>query len=300
MRLTADSLTIQLKKSFFPIYVLYGNESFLIEESARAIREAFLEKHAGEHEIITIENANSWDRLEQAPKTRSLFSTKQLIDLRLFDAKIHSKEALLLETILTCAHDDLFFLIQMGSLSRAQQQAKWLTVADKKGALISHWPLTQAAFSRWLKARLSLKNIPASAELLSELTYYTEGNCLAAAQEIERLALLQGEDSSASIAMDRRQSQFSVFDLMDAALQQKPERVLSILEALKASGTAIPLLIWSFSQTVRKTPSASHLYPSLSHLDKMFKSGQETEAWLALTSIALQLAGSKLHHSYKA
>lgn len=327
MRLIADALASHLKKSFLPIYVLYGNEPFLIEESARTIRAAFEEKYAGECQTLSIDNANSWERLEQALRDRSLFSTKRLIDLRLFDAKINTKEASLLGSILAHTDDDLFFLIQVGSLSRAQQQAKWLALADKKGALIAHWPLTQSAFSKWLSIRLTSKNIPPAPQLISELIYYTEGNCLAAAQEIERLALIQGDPSSLSISMRDHQNQFSVFDLIEAAIQQKPARVLHILQALKASGTAIPLLIWSFAQTLRVLnacegltdetkkinilnkagiksalhgaylnrlniePTPSSLYSPLSQLDKRFKSGLESNGWPELISIGLKLAG---------
>lgn len=328
MRLIADTLHSQLKKSFLPIYVLYGNEPFLIEESARVIRKAFEEKYAGECQVLPIENAGSWEQLEHTFWDRSLFSTTRLIDLRLFEAKIHVKEAALLGSILERATDDLFFLIQVGSLSRAQQQAKWFTIADQKGALIAHWPLTQFAFSKWLKTQLTLKNIPLSNQLLSELIDYTEGNCLAAAQEIERLALLQSDEKTPLITMHEQQSQFSIFDLVEAAVQQKPERVLHILQALKAMRTAIPLLIWSFAQTVRilsvcesstdekkrigllskagikpvlhsaylnrlnSEPSPSSLYLHLSQLDKLFKSGLgEAAAWPALISIGLKLAG---------
>lgn len=326
MRLVADTLHSQLKKSFLPVYVLYGNEPFLIEESARTIKKAFKEKFSGECQVLSIENSTSWKQLEHILWDRSLFSTIQLIDLRLFDAKIQIKEADLLRSILEKPHDDLFFLIQIGALSRAQQRAKWFTLADQKGALVAHWPLTQFTFSKWLKTQLMLKNISLSNQLLSELIYYTEGNCLAAAQEIEKLTLLQSDEKTSLISMQDQQSQFSVFDLIEAAIQQKPERVLHILQVLKTMGTAIPLLIWSFTQTVRMlsacesadekkrvhllqqagikpslhqaylnrlniAPSPRSLYLHLSQLDKLVKSGLEDTAWPALISIGLKLAG---------
>ena len=325
MRLQPDSLPLQLKKKFLSVTVLYGNESFLIEESVKAISQAFEAQFSGEQETISIENTASWQKLEEKILNRSLFSENRLMIIQLFQTKIQAKESAILETILTNQDPHLFFIFHFNALTRAQQNAKWFSVADQKGAIVAHWPLTQAAFSHWLKAKLALKGISPTPSLLSELLYYTEGNCLAAHQEIERLALLSSNDNQ--VELPHLQNQFSVFDLMDAALQQKPERVLHILHALKQSGTALPLLIWSFVQTFRLLmvcetekdenkklnllqkaairsslqpfyikraklePSISGLYSHLYELDLGIKSGKISDGWSEITSIGLKLAG---------
>lgn len=326
MRLQPDALSPLLKKSFFPIYLLYGNEAFLIEESAKTIRQAFEASLSGEYTALTLENAASWEQLESVVFNRSLFSEKRLIDLRL-SSKISAKEAALLVSLFEAAGEDLYFILQCGSLPREQQKSSWFSIADQKGLVIAHWPLMQSSFTTWLKNRLIAKGLPPSPTLLSELTYYTVGNCLAAAQEIEQLALLSDGTPSTEGTVAEVKSQFSVFDLIEAALQQKSERLLHILHALKANETALPLVLWALSQTLRhlsvceaepddskrinflkragikpflqriyikrasQQPSPSTLYPQLQALDQGVKTGQIRVGWPEITAMTLKLAG---------
>lgn len=330
MRLTPDNLAFHLKKEFLPIYVIYGNEPFLIEESARAIREAFQAKALGERETFTIEGSSnqSWDELQQAIQNRSLFSSTRLIDVRLTNAKILAKEAALLETILLSSDQDTFFLLQLGSLSKTQQQSKWFLTAEKSGATIAHWPLTESTFSRWIENRLKQKQLSLPPNTVQLLMYHTEGNCLAAAQEIDRLALLYSQDNKDSLTFFEQQNQFDVFDLIEAALKQNASRVVQILHALKTAGIAMQLIFWSLSQTLRilaqcqatdsetqrrhifaragirpplqplylkrlniNPPPCEALLAHLFNLDKMLKTGEEASSWHEIAAISLQLSG---------
>jgi DNA polymerase-3 subunit delta len=328
MRYPPDTLHTQLNKEFLPVYVVFGNDPYLVDESAQAIRAAFQKRELGEREAFTIEgsHSSSWEALHLAVHNRSLFSLSRLIDIRLIGSKIGAKESALLEAILATSDQNTFFLIQLGPLSQAQQQSKWFISADKKGAIIVHWPLNQAAFSRWVENRLKQMQLHLPRNTIQLLIYHTEGNCLAAAQEIERLALLKADQNDASLSFIDQYNQFTVFDLVEAALHQNANRVVQILQSLKTSGVAVPLIIWSLSQALRvftqceanpsdvKTvfqragirsslqplylkrlkvnpPPSDALLAHLFALDKMVKTGQEAQSWPELVAISLQLSG---------
>lgn len=330
MRLTPDTLSAHLNKEFLPVYVVFGNDPYLIDESARAIRTAFQEKQLGECETFMIEGTAgpSWEALHRAVYNRSLFSSSRLIDIRLMGSKITAKEATILEALLTTLHQDTFFVIQLGAFTTAQQQSKWFVTAEKQGAVIVHWPLYPTAFARWVENRLKQMQLQLPKESLQLLIYHTEGNCLAAAQEIDRLALLQSCQSDASLSLFEQYNQFTVFDLVEAALRQNTHRVVQILCALKTSGIAAPLVIWSLSHALRvfaqcetlssevqrhtvfqragirrplqplylnrlnvNPPPAQALLAHLFTLDKMIKRDPGTGFWHEIAAICMELSG---------
>lgn len=251
MRLTPESLPLQLKKEYLSCYLLYGNETFLVEESARLLRQTFTETLKGDIETIILDtvNATSISQLCQTLQSGSLFSTIRLFDIR-FLSNVATKDIAIIESILLAADKTTYFLLQFGSLTRTQQQTSWFLAADKKGAVIAHWPLVTHAFSKWLDSRLKAKQVSLLENERALLIAQTEGNCLAAAQEIDRLALM-GQTDSASVSCLAQQTQFDVFDLCEAALQQNSSRVAHILDALKRHSTPLPLMIWALSQTLR-------------------------------------------------
>src|SRR5438045_100192 len=83
-------------------------------------------------------------------------------------------------------------------------------------------------------------------ETLQFLAEATEGNLLAAKQEIEKLGLLLPEGELEHDAVERAVadvSRFDVFQLSEAWLAGDAARALRILAALEAAGEGVPLLL---------------------------------------------------------
>src|SRR5690606_39759691 len=86
----------------------------------------------------------------------------------------------------------------------------------------------------------------ASGEAVQHLVDRISGNLLAAAQEIDKLALLAGEGE---LDADRMQelvadaARFDVFRLAEATLNGEAPLVSRILGGLRAEGEAIPALV---------------------------------------------------------
>src|SRR3989304_76441 len=92
---------------------------------------------------------------------------------------------------------------------------------------------------------------PGGAELLA---HHMEGNLLAAAQEIEKLALLLGrgevslDDIEGNLGDNAR---FSVFTLADACLRGGAAAILRILNSLRAEGVDPVLVLWALAREAR-------------------------------------------------
>ena len=104
---------------------------------------------------------------------------------------------------------------------------------------------------RWIAARLARAQQRASPETLQFLADTTEGNLLAARQEIEKIGLLlpAGElDADAVEHAVADVARFDVFQLSEAWLAGDAARACRILAALENEGEGVPLLLWQLGE----------------------------------------------------
>lgn len=107
---------------------------------------------------------------------------------------------------------------------------------------------------RWIEERLARQGQRTDAETLDWIADRVEGNLLAAFQEVQKLGLLYPEGQLS--ADDVQQAvldvaRYNVFGLRDAMLAGHPERMLTMLDGLRAEGEALPLVLWAVGDEVR-------------------------------------------------
>lgn len=331
MRISPDQLAEHLKRRLLPIYLLSGTETFLLEESATLIRQALLAPDV-EHKRFQ-ESAAVWEQLQSEIQHVSLFSSRQLIELRL--SKLAANDTKQLQQVLTNAHPDISFLLIAEQLSKQQQQGAWFKLIEERGAIITHWPLAGHAFAKWVALRAKQRQVNLSDEECRLLAYQTEGNCLAASQEIEQLYWFRQDGGVHTKTQFEQQSQFTVFDLCEAALQHQPERIIKIVSCLKENeGSPAQLIVWALGQMLRalvragfvsqegarrqiltsagirsttqmlylkvlKTPDPVRwmkLLSLLSSADRQFKSGENASFWQSIIKITVNLSKSYTHN----
>jgi DNA polymerase-3 subunit delta len=116
------------------------------------------------------------------------------------------------------------------------------------------WPVEAQRLVGWLRARARALGLEAEPEALEVLAARTEGNLLAAHQELTKLALLaEGrrittEGVLASVADSAR---YDVFQLGESALAGDASRALRILAGLRAEGTEPTLVLWALVKSLR-------------------------------------------------
>ncbi|MFN3902193.1 DNA polymerase III subunit delta [Rehaibacterium terrae] len=246
MELRPDRFEAQLaREPLRPVYLIAGGEPLLVQECADAVRAKAREEGYGEREVFDAEGGFDWNTLTQGLGSLSLFATRRLFDLRLPGGKPGKEGSEVLREY--CAHPppDTVLLITCQDWSR-QHAGKWSEAIAATGHFVPVWPLKPHELPEWLLRRLRQRGLQAAPEAIDVLVERVEGNLLAAAQEIDKLALLHPGANLDAEAMARAvadSARFDVFRLMDATLAGEPARVVRMLHVLRAEGEQVPALM---------------------------------------------------------
>ena len=143
-------------------------------------------------------------------------------------------------------------------LDRATFGSAWFSTLSQIGVTIAVQPIEREALPRWIAARLARQNQRASDEVLTYLAERSEGNLLAARQEIEKLALVLAEGEISLAAVDNATTdvaRYDVFQASEAWLAGDADRSVRILNALESKGEPVTLAIWQMTEDLRAIAS---------------------------------------------
>ncbi|MEO7324741.1 MAG: DNA polymerase III subunit delta [Dokdonella sp.] len=234
-----------------PVYLIAGAEHLLVMEAADALRARAKELGFIEREVLDVEANFDWNQLGDASRSMSLFSSRKLIDLRLPTGKPGKEGAAAISEFCAAPPPDTVLLVSTNDWSKKHEGA-WSAAIERTGIAVAVWPLKREELPDWIGARMASRGLKATADAIALLADRVEGNLLAAAQEIDKLALLNAgtavdiEALDANVADDAR---YDVFRLTDAAIGGDAGRALYIVAGLRAEGEElIPLLGWMLMQ----------------------------------------------------
>ena len=234
-----------------PVWLIAGSEHLLVIEAADALRQRARELGYVERDIHDVDQHFDWNELTRSASLMSLFSTRKIIEIRLPTGK-PGKEgaAAIIEYCKNPPHDNLL-LITCHDWSKSHEGA-WSTAVNKAGEQVIAAPVRRDALTAWIQARMQARGLKPHREAIELLAERVEGNLLAAAQEIDKLALLVGDKPldvatlESCVAEDAR---YDVFRLTDAAFAGDVARALHIVDGLRAEGEELfALLGWVLNQ----------------------------------------------------
>jgi DNA polymerase-3 subunit delta len=334
MQISADQLSRQLERGLASLYLVSGDEPLQVDECAKVIRRRAETAGCNERSVFTAGPGFDWDGLRTATQSLSLFAERRLVELRLPTGRPGEAGAGLLAELTEHASADIVLLVITGKLDKAQRESQWVKAIETVGTHVVIWPLDAQKLPAWLAQRIAARGLQPEAGVVDLLAWHLEGNMLAAAQEVDKLAMLCGDgrvrlaDVEESLADSAR---FSVYQLVDAALAGEVVAVRRILASLRTEGTEPILILWALArelrslaqmgqELVRGKPEKSVLarawaqrrtlvgkalrrHPAPIWLDFMQRSaqldrilkGRETgDLWLELERLLLAVAGLKL------
>jgi DNA polymerase-3 subunit delta len=302
MKLTLEGLPTQLAERLLPAYLVSGSEPLLVGEASDQIRARARLEGYEEREVFFIErSAGIWDAVQQSAQSRSLFSARRVLDIRLPSGKPGVAGAATLQRIIEAAGSDLLLLIVTEQLERESAGAAWVQTLQQRGAWLPLWPVERARLPQWLRSRLRGAGLSASDEAVALLAERSEGNLLAARQEIDKLALLLPTGatvSAADVAASSADSaRFDVFQLGAAVRAGDPVRSLRILSGLNAEGAEPVLALWALVRELRARQAAQARAPwgrlcaRAARADRMAKGLLAGDAWDELALLASELCG---------
>lgn len=291
MKIQFDQLPANLARDLAPLYVIAGEEILFLQEAEQAIRKAAVASGFDEHIRFIVDANFDWTLFQQALQNTSLFSNKQSISLHLTTGKLSDAGKKLLLEYGQRINPHKLLIIRMGKLDAPTQKTNWYKSLEKIGVVIPVWPLSPAQMPAWIKQRLSMFDLQADAEGLQLLALRTEGNLLAAQQEIEKLSLLypKGRLTAAQIQeASSNNSRYNVFNLTDAILQGNPAAVARTLKGLKEEAVEPVLVLWALAKETRQWAQWLEAIEKGATLSQLFGGNAFMERRKNLISRALQ------------
>ncbi|MGI9283920.1 MAG: DNA polymerase III subunit delta [Pseudomonadales bacterium] len=254
MQIRPEQLDAQLKKALAPIYLLSSDEPFLLQEAADSVRCAAREQGFIERQLLQADNKFDWNDLLLETQNPSLFAEKKLLELRLPSAKPGDKGSKALQEYAATLPSDIILLLVFGKLDASAMRSKWMKVLDGNACICRLWPIEAHQLPRWINQRLQQRGLTADRDAVLLLTEKVEGNLLAAAQEIDKLALSVtgqhlGIDTVRQAIGDS--ARYSVFNLLDACLQGRAADAQRMLAGLRGEGVDTLAVLWVFAKEIR-------------------------------------------------
>ncbi len=244
MKIRQDQLDDTLKRGLANVYLVSGDDPLLVQEACAKIRFAARKQGFDEREVFHAEANFNWTSLREEANALSLFASKRILEVRIPTGKPSDKGETLKALIENPNPDNLLLLI-CPRLDASTQKTAWVKAVEKAGVLLPIWPLDSAQFPLWLKHRLQQLGLSMDHDALMLFAQQYEGNLLAAAQEIEKLRLLDEPHISLELlqAATTQQARFDVFQLVESAMYGSLIETVRMLQTLRAEGTEIlPML----------------------------------------------------------
>ncbi|HLQ12296.1 MAG TPA: DNA polymerase III subunit delta [Steroidobacteraceae bacterium] len=301
MRLTADTLARQLSERLLPVYLLSGDEPLLASEALDAIRARARALGFEEREQVFIERAAAvWEQALSIARNQSLFASRRILEVRMASGKPGAGASALLRLI-AAAGDELLLIIVTGKLDRDAAGADWVREVQERGAWLALWPPPAARYPEWLQQRLGAAGLTLSTEALGLLAACTEGNLLAAQQEIDKLLLRFGGGAKLSLEQlaeaAGENARFEVAALSQAIAAGDAVRALRVLAALRAEGDEPVRILWWLVRAlhgearVARTVSMSRLVARAALADRVAKGLAHGEAWDVMALLVAEMCG---------
>lgn len=254
MKIPANQLSTQLKKSLLPCYLVTGDEPLLVQESLDAIRSTARGEGFDSRDLFVATTGFDWSEFAAAGGNKSLFAERRIIELRLPTGKPGRQGAAAICELLPRLAADLLLIVSAPKLDRGAAASKWVKALQSAGGLVQVWPIDRRELPAWIAARMRAAGLQPDGDAVRLIADRVEGNLLAAQQEIEKLRLLLGAGSVTAEHVNRAvadSSRFDVYKLTDAAVAGDVRRALRILGGVREEGVDPVVVCWALTREVR-------------------------------------------------
>ena len=255
MRLKAEQLAKHLKANLAPIYLVFGDEPLLIQEACDNIRATARAAGFEDREVFEVAPHFDWQQVLNEANSLSLFARRKILEIRLPSGRPGKEFGTFLQEYCENISPDNLLLAILPKLDRGATSSAWFKKIDSLGVVIQIWPVNARQMPQWISQRLRAAGIEAKASAIEVLAERVEGNLLAASQEIEKLKLLIGEhktiDAQAMSSVVADSARYSIFTLVDRALDGESEAAARTLYGLRNEGTEAIAVLWALTRELR-------------------------------------------------
>jgi DNA polymerase-3 subunit delta len=294
MEIKPDRVAAQLAAGpLRPAWLIAGAEPLLVLEAADAVRAAAREQGIGEREVFEAQGNQrepDWGALEASFNAPSLFSSRRLVELRLPTGKPGVEGAKVIGAFCANPPGDVCLLVTCGEWSQ-KHGGKWSQAIAQLGVIVNASPIRPHELADWIDRRLRGKGLKADRDAVQRLAERVEGNLLAAAQEIDKLALLSDGgtlDATRMEALVADAARFDVFRLVDAAMNGQGALVARMIAGLRAEGDSVLALLGMVVKELQRAAAVARVQARGGNLAAEFRAQQIWESKQAAYRRALQ------------
>ncbi len=260
MLIKYQALIPHLQKKMHAMYVLVGADQYLLNDAALSIKKAWAKVGETDTKIIHINGTNDWTHLQEEANSYSLFAEHVLIDARLDKKTLDSAGKAKLTQYLQQANPRCLILLHASAVPIKSLQ--WL-VSHAQVVVVQLVPLAESALKQWIATQFTQRSISFSADVPSLIHQYSQGNMLACAQNIEKLALISDDTSVLSAEIARTQlidqCEFQLYELADACHAADSSKAIHLLRLACHHRAEPTLILWLLTQEIRQLMKLSLL-----------------------------------------
>ncbi|WP_339211953.1 DNA polymerase III subunit delta [Aeribacillus sp. FSL K6-3256] len=242
------------KKQFQSLYLFYGKESFLLNETIRKLLTEAINEDEREfnYSVYDMEETNIETAVEDG-ETMPFLGERRMVVVKnpyfLTSEKKKEKVEHNLKKLEQYVENPAPFTVFVFLLPHEKiDERKKLTKQIKKAATVVEMnSFSEEETVKWIKEKAEAENVAMEKEAIDELMEKTSGNLMIIDKEMEKLCAYVGSGNKLTAEMVKqlvaRSLEQNVFDLIDAVVKKKTEEAFKIFyDLLKINEEPIKIL----------------------------------------------------------
>ena len=249
-------LASQIARDSGSVYLLSSSEPLLLrdwlDDARRALRDGGFE----DIKNLSAESGFDWDELLQESDMMSLFSERKCRIVSITSGKPGQQGSKVIQALCDDPPADSLFIFVVPGLDSQVKKSSWFKTVKSSAVVVELKPVYENRLAGWIMERAQGKALTIDHQSAQFLAERTEGNLLAADQELEKLSLrFSGQEAVDFATIESsvgESARYSHFVLVDACLAGKAKRALKILGSLQAEGFATTQLRWAIQAALQQ------------------------------------------------
>ena len=254
MKISPSQVSRHLRANSHNIYIVLGEELLLSLESFREIRDFFVSQGYDDRKLIFPDHNNDWENLENHYSNMSLFSNKQLIEIRVQSTRLGRSGTISMQNLANRELFDTKVIILISEFDKKSLTTGWLKKMQQSCVVVQSKKLQPDEIKKWIHTRLAKQGQAGDHSVIDHISEKVEGDLLAASQEIKKLALtlppgnMKLDEVSKAL---KDVARFDVYDLSESVMKRNANKSIRIMLSLKFEGQAPALVLWAIVNELR-------------------------------------------------
>lgn len=235
--LSSQQLLIELKQQLKSIYILIGNNFYLLENTQLEILKKINKLYCTEKLKIELDINFDWNKIFDFCKTTSLFSKKKILILNFpkkYPIYYFNKNMILLSSYI---YTDLILIILIYAQYQSEKYVKWMqNLSNMPTVLVNCIVSEHCQLETWIRNRSQSMQLVIENLACQLLCYYYEGNHVLLQQILQFLSLVYPDGNLSFVRVKKITNDSAFFDSnhwIESILTGKKKRAYRILKQLE-------------------------------------------------------------------